>query len=104
MPGLEETGISKAIISTYHDKLLSRIVNDLLMVEASHGLLRSNRPRLGRLDTCLGQRSKRLPSEWNCGLSGRSSQWSQVGWARLVTRQNDLSPGLSQARSMGIPP
>ena len=32
MPGLEETDISKAIISTYHDKLLSRIVNDVLIV------------------------------------------------------------------------
>ena len=34
MPGLEETDISKAIISTYHDKLLSRIVNDVLIVGA----------------------------------------------------------------------
>jgi ribulose 1,5-bisphosphate synthetase/thiazole synthase len=38
MPGSNETEISKAIISTYHDKLLSRIVNDVLIVEASHGL------------------------------------------------------------------
>ena len=34
MPGLKETDISKAIISTYHDKLLSRIVNDVLIVGA----------------------------------------------------------------------
>lgn len=34
MSGLEETQISKAIISTYTDKLLSRIVNDVLIVGA----------------------------------------------------------------------
>ncbi len=34
MRGLKETDISKAIISTYHDKLLGRIVNDVLIVGA----------------------------------------------------------------------
>ncbi len=34
MPGLEETDISKAIISTYHDRLLSRLVGDVLIVGA----------------------------------------------------------------------
>lgn len=34
MSGLEETDISKAIVSTYHDKLLGRIVNDVLIVGA----------------------------------------------------------------------
>ena len=34
MSGLKETDISKAIISTYHDKLLSRLVGDVLIVGA----------------------------------------------------------------------
>lgn len=34
MHGVEETEISKAIISTYYDKLLGRIVNDILIVGA----------------------------------------------------------------------
>ena len=34
MGGLQDTEISKAIISTYHDKLLSRIVSDVLVVGA----------------------------------------------------------------------
>jgi len=34
MPELQETDISKAIISTYHDKLLSRLVGDVLIVGA----------------------------------------------------------------------
>ncbi len=34
MPGLEETEISKAIISAYHDRLVDRLVNDVLIVGA----------------------------------------------------------------------
>jgi thiamine thiazole synthase len=34
MPGLYETDISKAIISTYHDRLVSRLVSDVLIAGA----------------------------------------------------------------------
>ena len=34
MPGLEETEISRAIITTFHEKALDRIVNDIIIVGA----------------------------------------------------------------------